>query len=271
MKTVKMLSLHHAASEVMGAVYRGTRAEVTAQHALDLAKEFFGDRELTSIRTVSLDLYAVWLAGRGLAPASVNRNLMALSKVFTYYQQRDQITSRPHFPFKRIGQGRLRWLTKDEEYNMICELDAHGFREQSNALMVLIDTGLRPSELWHLEARDIEAGCIRCVFSKTDRPRSVPMTERVRAIMAGREGLVFPYSNNWFSKAWAVGRRELGLRGDSEFVPYALRHTFASRLVQGGVDIATVSRLLGHSNIQQTMQYAHLSVATLASAIKVLG
>lgn len=267
----KKLSLHFAAHEVMLAVYRGTRAEVTAQHALDLAERFFGDRELAAIRTVDLDQYATWLTGRGLCAASVNRNLSVLSKVFTYFEQRDQIQNKPHFPFKAVGRGRLRWLTKVEEANMIHELYRHGFREQSNVLMVLIDTGLRPSELWRLDAAQVTTGFLQVLESKTDRPRLVPLTERVRGILAGRTGRVFPYSNNWFAKAWAVGRRELGLLGDAEFVPYALRHTFASRLVQGGVDIATVSRLLGHSNIQQTMQYAHLSEATLANAIKVLG
>jgi len=46
-----------------------------------------------------------------------------------------------------------------------------------------------------------------------------------------------------------------------------LRHTFATRLVLAGVDLATVSKLLGHSSIQMTMRYAHPTPEALKSAV----
>lgn len=266
------LSLKEACDRCMLTVYRGTRAEVSAQAGVDGAIEFFSaDRELATIRTADLDGYVHFMKhSKHYEPASINRRLGTLSRVFTFAEQRDLVNSRPHFPRQAKVQGRLRWLTRDEECAMVWELDNAGFREQAGALMVLADTGLRPSELWNLDAGDIGTVGIRVVKSKTDRPRLVPMTERVRVMMEGRTGKVFPYSNNWFAKAWHLGRMKLGLLQDPEFVPYCLRHTFASRLIQGGVPVDTVSRLLGHSNIQQTMQYAHLSEGNLASAINVL-
>lgn len=269
---MKPISLKETCDRCMLTVYRGTRAEVSAQAGVDGAIEFFSaDRELATIRTVDLDGYVHFMKhNKHYEPASINRRLSTLSRVFTFAEQRDLIASRPHFPRQAKVQGRLRWLTLDEEHRMIWQLDRGGFQEQANALIVLADTGLRPSELWNLDAGDIGVAGIRVVKSKTDRPRLVPMTERVRVMMEGRTGKVFPYSNNWFAKAWHLGRMNLGLLQDSEFVPYCLRHTFASRLIQAGVPVDTVSRLLGHSNIQQTMQYAHLSDGNLASAINVL-
>jgi hypothetical protein len=62
----------------------------------------------------------------------------------------------------------------------------------------------------------------------------------------------------------------MGLEADAEFVIHALRHTFASRLVQRGVRIEVVSKLLGHKTLQQTMVYAHLAGHNYQSAIDVL-
>ncbi len=49
-----------------------------------------------------------------------------------------------------------------------------------------------------------------------------------------------------------------------------LRHTFATRLVLAGVDLASVSKLLGHSSIQMTMRYAHPTPEVLKSAVSKL-
>ena len=51
---------------------------------------------------------------------------------------------------------------------------------------------------------------------------------------------------------------------------HTLRHTFATRLVLSGVDIATVSKLLGHSSIHMTMRYSHPTPEALKSAVSAL-
>ena len=51
---------------------------------------------------------------------------------------------------------------------------------------------------------------------------------------------------------------------------HTLRHTFATRLVLSGVDIATVSKLLGHSSIHMTMRYSHPTPKALKSAVETL-
>ena len=57
-----------------------------------------------------------------------------------------------------------------------------------------------------------------------------------------------------------------GLKGSLN----TLRHTYASHLVQAGVDLYTVSKLLGHSSIAVTMVYAHLSPESMGEAVKKL-
>jgi site-specific recombinase XerD len=54
---------------------------------------------------------------------------------------------------------------------------------------------------------------------------------------------------------------------DKELVAHAMRHTCASRLIEKGVDLYTVSKVLGHSNIAVTERYSHLQLAAVESAI----
>ena len=60
----------------------------------------------------------------------------------------------------------------------------------------------------------------------------------------------------------------MGLAHDKEFVPHALRHTYASRLIAVGVDLYTVQALLGHSSFTETEKHAHLQVDKLREAVK---
>ena len=53
--------------------------------------------------------------------------------------------------------------------------------------------------------------------------------------------------------------------------PHILRHTCASRLVRGGVDIRRVQMWLGHQTLQMTMRYAHLSPQAMLEAVNVVG
>ena len=71
-------------------------------------------------------------------------------------------------------------------------------------------------------------------------------------------------------EAWRAMRRAIGLGDDPQFVPHALRHTCASRLVQRGASLYAVQKVLGHSTIKVTEKYAHLNPQALHDTIALL-
>jgi integrase len=73
-----------------------------------------------------------------------------------------------------------------------------------------------------------------------------------------------------FRQAWHEAKAKVGLARDRELVPHCLRHTCASRLVRGGIDIRRVQMWLGHQTLQMTMRYAHLATHDLDMCVPVL-
>ena len=257
---------------------RESKSHRQLQRNAELALDYFGEATVVdSISADRIDAYARHLQESGLCGGTVNRKMSALSKMLTLAVRKGKLQARPHIERKKEYQGRIRFLTAAEERLMLATFDQWGLDEQSEVACVLIDTGLRPSELWRVQARDLDflGNLIHVWDSKNDKPRSVPMTARVRDILWRRSdcmtgGSLFPYDNFWFDRAWNRMKTHIGMGDDKEFVPYALRHTCASRLVQRGVALKVVQEWMGHKAIQTTLRYAHLCPTNLQEAVKVL-
>ena len=272
-------TLRQAVDQCKGAVWQGKGGERSAVRNSEAAIAFFGESvRLDEITTDWVDAWIARLKQIGNSNGTVNRKLAALSKAMSYAHRRGKVKARPHFERQLESEGRLRYLTQPEEAQALATLSQWGKDDHAEAFCVLVDSGIRPSELWRLEGRDcnFENGTMAIWQTKNKHPRSVPMTQRVREIIARRNELtlkgqrLFPFDNDWMGNAWERMKHAMGLSEDLQFVPYALRHTCASRLVQRGVNLRVVQEWMGHKTITVTMRYAHLSPTNLLEAVKVL-
>lgn len=256
--------------------WKGAKAERSANLNAQRALEFFGkDTLLDDISVSWLDEYVTWLQARGNSNGGVNRKLAALSVMFTTALDREGCSKKPRMPRQKEGMGRIRWLTDVEERKALALLHQWGDDDMHDVFITLVDTGMRLGELWSLEERDLNGKVLTIWKNKTDLPRSVPMTTRVKEILDRRveqssDGRLFPYSGEWIRTRWTRLRTNMGMSDDPQFVPHMLRHTFASRLVQKGATIPVVQQLMGHKTISMTMRYAHLAPANLSDAINLL-
>ncbi|OVE75058.1 integrase [archaeon D22] len=217
------------------------------------------------------------LESRGNSNATVNRYLASLKTILKHMKQPTDFIS-----LRKERKGRIRVLSEEEEtlVTYLLRRDHGGrrayFPEVGDLVEVLLDSGCRLSEALNLHYQDIDfnTGLISIWVNKGDRPRSIPMTRRVRAILEARQESdtekPFTVKAHQVSTAWNWARKEMGLAEDPEFIPHSLRHTCASRMVNAGVDLYVVKEVLGHASIQVTERYAHLAPHKLADALAAL-
>lgn len=146
------------------------------------------------------------------------------------------------------------------------------------SVLLLISVGLRVSELVQLRAVDFDAesGALR-VRGKGRRERCVFVIDpKLRAIMArlarrpADQPLMAPDSSSFSSQTVRRALRRLAASAGLERVvtPHMLRHTCATLLLEDGVDLRFLQRLLGHENIATTAIYAHVGDASLKRALE---
>lgn len=186
----------------------------------------------------------------------------------------------PQLPVIRLAKGRMRYVSEAEEKALLDYLSHTGRVASREAVVCLIDTGLRVrveflSLVW--ADVDLKARRIHIWDGKSKTPRSVPMTTRVHEILSARKlshGMErgpfasLPYVH--LLRDFIAFREFAGLGADHQFTLHVLRHTFCTRLVKAGVDLNTVKTLAGHENIQTTMQYVQFIPTAAVAAIEAM-
>ncbi len=244
----------------------------------EAAVYFFGrSRPLDTIDTEAIDLWVLEMERRGNSNASINRKLGGLSGMMNAAIDRNRLEKKPKIPYRRAYKSRIRFLSQVEELTLIGLLRQWDLNVAADGFIVLIDTGLRIGEMLSLTEKDIDlyGQFIHAWQTKTKHPRTVSMTARVRKIFHGRwAGMpnkrLFPQSYSYFMEAWNRVRSAMEFDDDPQFIIHSLRHTCASRLVQGGVSLAVLKEWMGHKHIRSTMIYAHLCPKNLYEAKDVL-
>jgi integrase len=225
-----------------------------------------GDPQLSDLNTGHVDDVILWLREEGRSPATVNRYLSALHVVLDWghAKGRAHVQLMPDFGWQDEDQGRLRWLSRDEEVRLVATLTDLGQEEIADFIMGAIDTGCRRSELLTAKPDQHDGNWLRLWRTKNGDARSVPLTPRAWGIL--RRRLPWSFSDSqlryWFDKA----KELMGLSADEDFVIHACRHTTATRLVERGVNLRVVQSFMGHRAIQTTLRYAHVSDELLADA-----
>jgi integrase len=216
------------------------------------------------------------LDAKKVQPATVNRYLASLKTILKFKKQQWD-----YIKLRKERNSRIRTISKPEESTMLELLrNAVGkkpyYVEAADMVEILVDTGMRLSELLNLKYEDINfnSNLISIWINKGDKPRSLYMTRRVRIILEERQHInsvkPFTITIEQAERSWQWVRGAMKLEMDSEFVIHSLRHTCASRLVNAGIDLYVVKEWLGHSSIQITERYAHLNPAKLVQAVEVL-
>lgn len=255
-----------------------------------LAGEFFG-READRIRPQEVDSLAVrsFLAAQarnGVGKRSQARGLSSLRGLFKFACREGLVGSNPATPVRTPKQSRRlpRHLRPGEVETLLEEArgDEPLQRRDTALLEILYASGLRVSELTHLDWTDIDldARTLR-VRGKGGKERMVPFGDpagqalrrwlgswdEVRSSSPGSDEPVFLNYRGGRLGVRSV-RRIIDRYVDRAAVasgvhPHTLRHTFATHLLESGADLRTIQELLGHSSLSTTQRYTHVEIERL--------
>jgi integrase/recombinase XerD len=230
--------------------------------------------------------FAAHLGTLRYAPATAARKLSAVRGAYSFMLDRGIVERNPAALVP--GPRRVRTLPatlSEPEVERLLDgpLTAEPRRLRDRALLELLyGCGLRASEACGLRMGDVDAdeGFVR-VTGKGGKERDVPLGGAAadaldRYLRAGRPRLGRPSTDRVFVsvRGRPLGptdvrralRRELAAAGLAERSPHALRHTFATHLLEHGADLRSIQELLGHASVGTTQVYTHVSVRHLRAA-----
>ena len=232
----------------------------------DSLLSFFGPTQvLSEISQDQVDRYRAAIKQQSdiyKAPSTRNKKLMALSTVL----KQNRIKTDLEFPLEREDNAR-QFIFDDEQIEQIINyFDRDSYMK--DLFIYLLDTGCRLSEALRLSKDDIrlDANLITIWVTKTKEPRSVPITKKVREILDRRpEGFINGYVKDTVQRKFKRCKDAIGLPEDA--VLYSCRHTYATKMLERGVDIQLLAKILGHSSLAMTSRYSKVTDVRLMDAL----
>jgi integrase len=253
----------------------------TNQAVLNEFIRIVGNLPLDKIGVREIEKFLSVKAGERSAH-TVKRCYVHLSSMFEAARRWEYIVNNP---FRKIEKPKTKeiapkYINKAEFQKLLSSIDDNDFRE---LVICAVSTGMRGGEIRSLQwkhvdliSRVIHVQNTESFQTKSKKNRVIPMSEHLYHLLAKRKEysvceLVFHFqmeqiTENELSKRFKRYVRIAGLNEKYNF--HSLRHTFASWLVQSGVSLYEVQRLMGHSNISVTERYAFLSPDTLHATVE---
>jgi integrase/recombinase XerC len=256
----------------------------------EFAHESASKTSLSKLDTLCVRSYLAYLHRAKLSNRSLARHLSTLRSFFRWACREGHLEMSPAkgLPAPRVPKTLPRAMTLPDMERLLEADEEEGFvPERERALFELLyATGLRVSEAAGLDVEDVDfsARLVR-VTGKGSRERIVPFGEAageaLRAYLPSRAALrhrardddgesgepLFVNTRGGRLTPRSMGRllkRRLRAAGlPEEISPHALRHTFATHLLQAGADLRAIQELLGHASLSTTQKYTHLDAARL--------
>jgi len=232
--------------------------------------------------------YAASLSARGLAPSTIARKLAAIRGLYTFLLRTGRVTQNPaDLVSAPKAESKLPTVMTAEQMAILLDrVPARTPLEIRDRAMLELaySCGLRSEEVITIKVGSIDFDSEQIdVVGKGSKHRRLPMGEPAQralevylakarpSLVADRSEEALFLSRNGrrlspsdVSRRLSIWVREAATAGGIS--PHALRHSFATHLLEGGADLRTIQELLGHSSISTTQVYTHLDAARLRDA-----
>jgi integrase len=261
--------------------------------------KFFKDKPLDEIEAEDIERYKQWrikqkrlspakvlkknpkaTTDAPLKPATVNRELACLKSLFNRFIKDNVVLKNPvsQVKFLKEESDQMRVVSDEEErlYLMACS------QPLRDVATLMIETGMRPEEVFRIERRNVhlDKNYVFNPFGKTKAAkRKIPLSRKAHEVLRVRlkntDGeFLFPAGRGGNDTSKSIVKLNnahngaVSRSGVDDFRLYDLRHTFATRAAESGIDLVTLKDLLGHSRLDMVLRYAHPSEAHRFDAIR---
>ncbi len=245
-----------------------------------LSKVFAG-LTLDKITPKLISEYKTLRTIEGAKPQTVKHEMICLNHCFNLaVKEWEWIKFNPcqRVKLPRVSNQIDRWLTIDEEERLLNACyDRHWL---SDVIIFALHTGMRQGEIINLRWQDVDVLRKTATLHKTKNKekRTVPLNNTVIELLKGKSkvvsmsGYVFTQNGDQTTKREVQRQFSTVLKRAkiTDFRFHDLRHTFATRLAQSGVDIYTIAKLLGHKDIRMTQRYAHHCPESIRYGVDIL-
>ena len=270
---------------------RGLSARTVEAYSSDLAlfaRHLDPDGEhsprLSSITPLELRAFLAGEVGRGLSSRSMMRRVAALRAFFAFLRSRQLVKTDPTRQLaQRVSRRSVPTIVGEERIEEMMSLPdistLNGLRDRA-VLEFLYGAGVRLREMVALNVEDFLAADDHVIVrGKGNKRRVVPFGGRAREAVQAYWQVRFgsPRPTTHMKEPAFAGRSRINPRTVQRIVarylrrvasvskasPHALRHAFATHMLDHGADLRTVQELLGHSSLSTTQIYTHVSVEHL--------
>ncbi|MFZ9630156.1 MAG: tyrosine recombinase XerC [Ilumatobacteraceae bacterium] len=271
-------SLTHSSANTVSAYVVDVRGFITWASTLGVAGPDRVDKYV-------LRRYVAWLTTEQFAKRSIARKVSSLRRYFEFLRRDGVLDADPAVSLRApSGDARLPRVLDHGDLDVLLDGAAPDDepvwrrRRDDAVLEVLYGAGVRVGELCSLDVDsvDLAAGALS-VWGKGSKQRRVPIgapaVDAIRAWLEVRGEVVVAEAGAALfgnERGRRLGprdvRRILDRRSPTPTHPHALRHTFATHLLDGGADLRAVQELLGHADVATTQRYTHVSNHRLREA-----
>lgn len=221
-----------------------------------------------------------WERKRGLSQRTINKELAAVRSFYEFLQRDGWRRDNPAelIEFGRYAAELPQALSVEDIDAIFSSIDTSDYEGLllRVVLEMLYATGARISELLQIDIKDVDfdRGLVLIRSAKRERDRMVPFGSSARrwlesylnkrGICYRSEPLFTDSGGKRVSAAWVRQRCcELGKMRGVRFHPHILRHSFATHLIERGAGVRVAQKLLGHSSIDTTQTYTHITTSRL--------
>lgn len=229
------------------------------------------------VTETNLNSYILDLEKKGMAAATVSRNIASMKAFYLYMLKNGEVATDPaeHLKAPKVEKKVPDVLSVAEMERLLEQpgtRTAKGLRDRA-MLELLYATGIRVTELISLHLEDVNWKLDYIICRDRNKERIIPFGAKARKaldqyiqfaraeLVGGKEcEMLFPncsgesMSRQGFWKLLKQYVKQAGIQ--MEITPHTLRHSFAAHLVDNGADLHMVQEMLGHSDISTTMMYA---------------